>query len=338
MTIESAPRPKSAKSRWVNALLTTMALALLAWTVWKNREKLAQVWARKPDPGLFALGLALYVVGLLVTFLRWHRLVTALGLPFRVRDAVRLGFIGNVFNLVIPGAVGGDVVKAGFLCREQERKTQAVASMVIDRLLGLLGLFVLAGAVGAIAWNGASPGVRRLVLLSWGLVACGTIGMAILFTPALYTPMGRLVRGRGKLEAIFAQLVEMAGAYRTRLDVVFQALMLAVLGHSIYALCFFLADRALFGAEAPSVLGHYLVVPLILLSTAIPLPFGALGVTEQVSGTMFRDVLQFEGGEIAMLGFRAIMYAAGLISVVVFVANERMVRDLRGATLPVESP
>ena len=43
------------------------------------------------------------MAALVVTFLRWHRLVTALGLPFRVRDAIRLGFIGNVFNLVIPG-------------------------------------------------------------------------------------------------------------------------------------------------------------------------------------------------------------------------------------------
>ena len=40
-----------------------------------------------------------------------------------LRDAMRLGFIGNVFNLVIPGAVGGDIVKGAFLCREQARKT-----------------------------------------------------------------------------------------------------------------------------------------------------------------------------------------------------------------------
>ena len=31
--------------------------------------------------------------------------------------------------------VGGDVIKAAFLCREQEKKTQAVASMVIDRIV-----------------------------------------------------------------------------------------------------------------------------------------------------------------------------------------------------------
>jgi glycosyltransferase 2 family protein len=173
---------RSWKGLVLNVLLSLVAFGLLGWTVWSNRAKLAEVRARDPDLRLFVAAVGLYVGALLVTFLRWHRLVRALGLPFRLRDAVRLGFIGNVFNLVIPGAVGGDVIKAAFLCREQERKTQAVASMVIDRALGLLGLFVLAGAVGAFAWPSADVRVRNLIAFAWIMVACGTIGLAVLFT------------------------------------------------------------------------------------------------------------------------------------------------------------
>ncbi len=36
---------------------------------------------------------------------------------FRLRDAVLLGYIGNVFNLVIPGGGGGDLIKAAYLVR-----------------------------------------------------------------------------------------------------------------------------------------------------------------------------------------------------------------------------
>ncbi len=319
----------SKKSLIVNGVLSGLAFALLGWTVWSNRAKLAEVWAKKPDANLFAAGLAIYMGALLVTFLRWHRLVTALGLPFRFRDAIRLGFIGNVFNLVIPGAVGGDVIKAAFLCREQEKKTQAIASMVIDRALGLLGLFVLAGAVGVFAWNDAAPPVRRLIGFAWIMVACGTVGLAILFTPALYRPIGKVFQGRGKLEVLFGELIAMAAAYRERLGVVFVALGMAVLGHSMYVLCFFLASKALFGVETPTVLEHYLVVPLVLFSTAIPMPFGALGVTEQVSKTLFANIVGFASGDIAMLGYRAVMYAAGLISVFVYLANLQQVRTLK---------
>ena len=113
----------------------------------------------------------------MITFARWHQLVRAQGLTFSLRDAVRLGFIGNVFNLVIPGAVGGDVIKAAFLCRMQpDKKPQAVASMVLDRILGLLGLFLLAGVAGAITWRSADPQVRLLIGLVWGALAAGFTG------------------------------------------------------------------------------------------------------------------------------------------------------------------
>ena len=98
---------RSWKGLVLNVLLSLVAFGLLGWTVWSNRAKLAEVRARDPDLRLFVAAVGLYVGALLVTFLHWHRLVRALGLPFHFRDAVRLGFIGNVFNLVIPGAVGG---------------------------------------------------------------------------------------------------------------------------------------------------------------------------------------------------------------------------------------
>jgi hypothetical protein len=68
---------------------------------------------------------------------------------------------------VIPGAVGGDVIKAAYLCRMQpDRKPQAVASMVLDRILGLLGLFLLAGIAGAASWRSADPQVNAPATLA----------------------------------------------------------------------------------------------------------------------------------------------------------------------------
>lgn len=324
--------PKSGrKNLIINAVLVALAFGLLGWTVWKNSSKLKDVWARQPDMRLLVLALGVYILALVITFARWHRLVTALDLPFRFRDAIRLGFIGNVFNLVIPGAVGGDVIKAAFLCKEQEKKTQAVASMVIDRALGLLGLFVLASIFGAYAWSGAEPDVRKVILVAWILVACGVLGLAILFSPSLYRPLMKLLPPEGKLAKTFGELVTMASVYRQRLGVVGSCLGLAVVGHGLFVICFYVIDHALFGSAAPPLVSHFVVVPLILLSMAIPIPFGALGVSEQFAETLFREVLDFHGGAVVMLGYRAIMYSAGLVSVLVYLANARQVRSLRQA-------
>lgn len=322
---------RSRRTAIINGVLTILALSLLGWTVWKNLPKLREVWERSPDWRLLGIALAVYVSALLVTFARWHRLVAALGLPFRLRDAMRLGFIGNVFNLVIPGAVGGDVVKAAFLCKEQERKTHALASMVVDRILGLLGLFVLASIMGAFAWQNGSVEVRRLVMFAWTLAGCGILGLFVLFAPGLYRPILRRLPESSRPAKILAELGAMAGIYRERIGVIFLGLAMATFGHALYAIAFFLSDRALFGQSAPSLLSHQVVVPLVLLCTAVPLPFGAAGVTENWSQTLFAQVLAFNDGAVAMLGFRMIMYAAGLVSVIVYVANLAQVRALRAA-------
>lgn len=329
----TAPR-RSGRSIAINAILTVLALGLLAWTVRRNGPKLREVWSRSPDWRLFAAALLVYVVALLVTFFRWFTLVKALGLPFRIQDAFRLGFIGNVFNLVIPGAVGGDVIKAAFLCREQEHKTQAVASMVIDRALGLLGLFALASAIGAFEWAGASPYVRRVIAFAWVMVVCGVIGLCVLFSPALFRPLLTRLNPQGKLAKGLSELIAMASAYRDRLGVIAIGLALAMSGHALFVLAFTLANRGLFGSEAPGLASHFVVVPLILFSMAIPMPFGALGVSEQFSQTLFADLLGFSGGAIAMLGFRVVMYAGGLVSVLVYLANLSQVRSLRAVDVP----
>ena len=55
--------------------------------------------------GLLALGLAAYLAAVLMSFVRWRALVVALGLQFSIRDALRLGFLGYLFNFVSLGSV-----------------------------------------------------------------------------------------------------------------------------------------------------------------------------------------------------------------------------------------
>jgi len=318
---------KGLRSIAVNAALTVVAFTLLGMAIASNRSQIQDVLSRKIDVRLLGLGFVVYMSALLLTFVRWYVLVRALGLPFRLRDAMRLGFIGNVFNLVIPGAVGGDVIKAAFLCREQDRKTQAVASMVIDRALGLFGLFLLAGVAGLLAWSSGNEGVRRLVLIVWVAADARTFGLALLFTPALFHLFRRAVAGRGRFEALFDELVIMAASYRRRLRVVALGLAMAVLGHSLFVICFYLVDRALFPVEVPSLGDHFLMVPLALFTTAVPLPFGALGLSEQASEQLFR-LVRHPSGAVAMMGFRLMMYGGGFVSVIVYLFNVSQVKRL----------
>jgi uncharacterized membrane protein YbhN (UPF0104 family) len=324
------------RSVLVNVALTIIALILLGMAVASNRSQIQGVLSREIDLRLLGLGFAIYMSALLLTFVRWYVLVRALGLPFRLRDAMRLGFIGNVFNLVIPGAVGGDVIKAAFLCREQDRKTQAVASMVIDRALGLLGLFLLAGVSGLMAWNSSTEGVRRLVQIVWAATGVGIVGLVFLFTPSLFHLFRRIAEGRGRLEVLFDELGTMAASYRRRLPVVALGLGMAVVSHSLFVICFYVVDNALFPAGVPTLGDHFLMVPLALFTTAVPLPFGALGLSEQASEQLFK-LVHHPSGAVAMMGFRLMMYGGGLVSVIVYLFNLSQVRQLAEAGTGPES-
>ena len=322
-------KPKRSPSR---ALLLNLALFALAFSLFglvlnRNWAKITEVFARPVDFRFLGLGMAIYVTALLLTFFRWLQLVRAQGMTFAPKDAARLGFIGNLFNLVIPGAVGGDVIKAAFLCRMQpDRKPQAVASMILDRILGLLGLFLLASLAGAVSWRSANADVRLLIGLVWGLAATGVIALGVVFSPGLYRPLNRLVAGRGKLEAAVRELEGIGLAYREVFGRVVALLGLSMFVHGLYVLAFYSASLAIFD-RLPTLAQHYLMVPLALFTTAVPLPFGALGLSEGISGQLFELVDQHEGA-IAMMAFRILMYGSGVVSAGVYLANLRQVRTI----------
>ena len=144
---------------------------------------------------LLAVGLLCTVGAITLTFVRWHVLLTALGLEFRLRDTLRLGALGFALNFVSLGSIGGDLFKAIFAAKDSPgRRTEAVATVVVDRLVGVSMMLLLATAASFLVdWSAAPAAVRVLVetirLATLGLI----VGVAlILVVPAL---SGEKIRG-----------------------------------------------------------------------------------------------------------------------------------------------
>ena len=109
---------------------------------WTRRRAWLAASLHRSDPGTFAriasqpvqpvyvaAGWAACFGALMLTIVRWHLLVRAVGLPFGMRDAVRLGLLGYFCNFFSLGSVGGDVAKAvGLARREPARRTVAIST------------------------------------------------------------------------------------------------------------------------------------------------------------------------------------------------------------------
>ena len=301
------------------AIRVVIAVGLLGLAVWTNRKQLDEVFRNSVDGPLFFGAFLLYLCASGLAYVRWYLLVRAVGLPFRLVDGIRLGLIGTLFNFVIPGAIGGDFVRAAFLCREQSRRTEPIASVVVDRLVGLIGLFLIAAIVGTLGADKLGPNLGGLIRAAW--IATGVtmalLGLCFVIRPG--RPGRRFTRVRGELAAVGL-------AYRKHLRIVALGVVMGVGTHTLNVTAFYVASCAIF-SNVPSYAEHLLIVPLVLFSTGIPLPFGAVGVTEQVSLALFR-LTQYSGGGVAMMAFRVMQLGNASIGAVAYLANPAQVRAL----------
>ena len=176
----------SARRRWtwVPAVLFAAGLfALLfrrAGDAGRIGETLAGAFRR---PGWLAAGVALFSVSLLSGLLRWYVLLRTLRLPVPFPDALRLYATGHCFNVLGPGATGGDLVKGAWIAvRCPGRRAEAVASIAAERLIGLFAMsallaaltFVRADFFDAAAW--LVP-LRRALRIAF---CVGALGLALL--------------------------------------------------------------------------------------------------------------------------------------------------------------
>jgi uncharacterized membrane protein YbhN (UPF0104 family) len=312
----------------INVALVALAFGLLGLVIWQNSEKICEVFSHPLDLGLLASAQVIYMVAIIGTFVRWYLLVRVIEPRFTLRAALLLGFIGNVFNLVIPGAVGGDLSKAAYLVRMHIKKTQAIASMVIDRIVGLLGLFILASIAGIFAWPSAPAPVRNLIVAAWVAAGLGVLVLAVIFSQVITRTFPQRLVGHTRLSLIVTELREMSSTYRQRLHVVVACTLLSVLFHSLYVVAFFRVGQMLFPDRLKTTLGeHFLMAPLTFFTMAVPLPFGALGVTEEAGDQLFK-LVGHPSGALAMMGFRVLMYGSALIGACVYLAKLKEVREL----------
>lgn len=134
----------------------------------------------------FAIALIFYAFSFIICVARWHSLLKMQNINLSFTNTLILALQGMFFSLIIPGSVGGDIAKAGFISTKasQGYKTKAIFSILIDRIVGLLGLFLLASFLGTICFRQISEFANSAKLIIYVLIAgivIGMIGAAMIF-------------------------------------------------------------------------------------------------------------------------------------------------------------
>lgn len=294
--------PAAWKKVLFRGAMLLLAAGLLGWVFSTNRTSLEAVARRGPRWELLPLAVALLVIESFNLTLRWRILLTAVEVPLPFLRVYRMVVGAIVAGLVIPGANGGDALKLALVAGSTPARTRAIASLILDRVVGLCGLLLVGLVAGTAAWATAPPLVRDLTIVCGVLAATIIAGLGLL-QARWFRPLWMRVGGwHPRLAGIAAQLAEAIEGLRTRPRALIAATLLAMLGQTINIGVFYLMSRAL-RIEGGDPLSFFVLVPFVFVSTAVPLPFGALGVTEGVSDQLFRWC-GVTGGGVGMLGYR----------------------------------
>ncbi|MFO0972199.1 MAG: lysylphosphatidylglycerol synthase transmembrane domain-containing protein [Phycisphaerae bacterium] len=283
--------------RWGLAALALWYLATqMSWG--QFRAVLAQADWRWLALSMFALAPVPFLQALR---LQW--LMNANQIALDGPRATGITFAANFANFVLPGQTGGDLLKALFVARDTDRRHEAATVVLFDRVLGLVCVTLLSGAMLLANWR--DPAVKV-----WGR-SIAIAFVALLLPGILYFSnwFRRLIGWNALIDRLplsdhIRRIDNAVLAYRTQRGAVLRCMLLTWLlqGFSIVATLFTgLAVNAAGSSPLYGLKIFLLYVPLCWMVGAVPIAPQGLGPVEWAYNELFHKAAGFGTAESATI-------------------------------------
>ena len=249
--------------------------------------------AGKNWPWLLA-GTAATFCGLFIGVIRWWRMLHAYQIPVAFGRVFQILFIGQFFNAFMPGACGGDVVRAFYVTRETTKgsRAEAATTVIADRLIGLLSLMLWCAVVIVLRlpFFLNHPETKIPGLLMLGFLIATMIGALVFFRIHVFEQWSlfRKLESSLRIGPLIRRAYETLYQLRHKPMLLFEA--------AVYSLInmFFLTIACLyFGRSVGLELAakdYFTFFPIITVLASVPLTPGALGLREGLFERLFSTV------------------------------------------------
>ena len=265
------------------------------WDQLTRWEKWAKGWAEGPPElwenltqipfPIFVGSVLLVGIILLLGIIRWRMVlkVHGLGLPFS--RATEISFVAHFFNSFLLGSTGGDLMKAYYAAREtRHKKTEAVITVFVDRLVGLWAMLLFAGLMMV-------PNLKllmssELLRLPVAVVLAMLVGCTIVVVLAFYGGVSRGWTGarqwlrRLPKGAWIEQSLEACRRFGKEPFFMPRTLLVSMLLNAVTVLQFLVLSYGLGLRVSP--LAMFVIVPTIICIASLPITPSGLGVRENL--------------------------------------------------------
>ena len=222
------------------------------------------------SPITVALVVIGYTLGQLLSSFKWWTIAYSGGIKTPYPKALKAYFIGMFLNCFSFGMLGGDAARGILVAQGQPKKTEGIASVVADRIHGLIVLSCIALVTSAIMGRDrvAPDLIQLLLLLVIGCTAGWLIGPWLL--PRL--PFLKNSRIGVKLQQVMAIFPRDPKTLLiiTGISIVFHLTQISL--HAVMA--------AGMGIHIPFTT-LLLVIPFVNIVCSLPISWNGLGVREQ---------------------------------------------------------
>lgn len=279
---------RSSAKAWQFWLKLVVSIALLALLLTRTDLQSLGTLFRSLRVPIFFGSILLYLLTQLLSTVRWRCLLQAEKIHLSFWRLTLLYFEGMFFNLMLPTAIGGDLVRGYRVSRLTERREASLASILVERLSGFAALAIIACiAILPVYAHVNDP------LIAWLTVgsAAGMVALiASLLSDRLQALFLRLLHGvgLGRFHDAVHRLYEAVQQYWTHRRTLLLALGLSLILQSLVITIFYLISQAL-NLSVPFRY-FFLFVPLISVISMLPISIAGLGLREGSAVYLFTKV------------------------------------------------
>jgi uncharacterized membrane protein YbhN (UPF0104 family) len=184
----SADPPSTSSPRRSLLLVAKIGVSMgLLWILF-SRIDVGRLWAgaRQASPIWLLVALGVYGLNVMASVWRWHRLLEAQDVEVRSSFLYGSLLVSLFFNNFLPSNIGGDVIRIRDTARPARSKTLATAVVLMDRMLGLMGLVLVAAFSATVTGTNHRAGMQMWPVWLWAGFLAGAAASA----PALLAPSG----------------------------------------------------------------------------------------------------------------------------------------------------
>lgn len=306
------------KQRLMPLIKLLVAGGLIFWLIQSGRFDLNAL-KKINTVFIWAFGIVTFLVVLLVNVKRWQLLLRIENVQISFGHCFNLSLIGIFFNFFMPGGVGGDVIKAGYLMRDYRDKKWFIGySILLDRVLGMFALLLFSALSGLTFYKQLGA---ELQLSIYTISLLTLVGMFALVTLMILLPkerVDRLLRSHPSAEKF---LLPLYFFFHRPKNMILPFLLSLISQGLVIGLGVFLALFLHVDIPAWVVL---LVFPFGFLATVIPISPAGIGVGQAAFYYLFQEVSgDGEFGVLSITFFQAVQFLVGLFGGLLFVMYKK---------------